>query len=110
MAEYIEREALLNADYDWSYVMVNKECYIRVADVEKCLSSLPAADVVERSSFEAIGQKYAQIQDKLIRGELAPVVRCKDCVLHERCRTENAFKFARIDNPFCCVGVRRAEE
>lgn len=38
------------------------------------IESLPAIDVVERSSFEAVGNKYAQIQDKLIRGELVPVV------------------------------------
>lgn len=43
------------------------------------IETLPTLDVVERSSFEAIGQKYAQIQDKLIRGELVPVVRCKEC-------------------------------
>ena len=43
------------------------------------IEMLPAIDVVERSSFEAIADKYVQIQDKLIQGELVPVLRCKDC-------------------------------
>ena len=33
-----------------------------------------AEDVVDRHSFDMVSQKYAQIQDKLIRGEFVPVV------------------------------------
>ena len=38
------------------------------------------------------------------------VVRCKDCVTHGNCLTEDTFKIARIENPFCCGGKRRDSE
>lgn len=76
MAEYIEREALLKElATHYNKTMDGKTLYhpsmaLAMHDVRNA----PAADVVERSSFEAVGKKYAQIQDKLIRGEIAPVV------------------------------------
>lgn len=73
MTEYIEREAVLEITNRVSDRMLSVSLGRKVVN-------LPAADVVERSSFEAVGQKYAQIQDKLIRGELVPVVRCVNCV------------------------------
>ena len=33
-----------------------------------------------------------------------PVVRCKKCVLHDNCVTEDAFVLAGIENPYCCAG------
>ena len=35
------------------------------------------------------------------------VVRCEKCVVHGNCGTEDAFVFAGIENPFCCVGERK---
>ena len=35
------------------------------------------------------------------------VVRCRECVLHGDCVTENAFLLVGIENPFCCVGKRK---
>ena len=32
------------------------------------------------------------------------LVRCKDCKLHDKCFVEDAFKIARKEAPFCCVG------
>ncbi len=37
------------------------------------------------------------------------VVRCKDCVTHGNCLTEDTFRIARIENPYCCGGKRREE-
>lgn len=37
------------------------------------------------------------------------IVSCKDCVMHGHCSAEDAFKLVRIENPFCCVGERRAD-
>lgn len=34
------------------------------------------------------------------------VVRCKDCIVHNKCSTEDTFKFAGIKNPFCCAGKK----
>lgn len=32
------------------------------------------------------------------------VVRCHECIMHNKCNTEEAYKLCRIENPFCCVG------
>ena len=39
--------------------------------------------------------------------DAVPVVRCKKCVLHNNCVTEDAFVLAGIENPFCCAGKRK---
>lgn len=42
--------------------------------------------------------------------DAVPVVRCKDCVTHGNCLTEDTFRIAKIGNPFCCGGKRREDE
>jgi hypothetical protein len=37
------------------------------------------------------------------------VVRCKDCVVHGNCLTEDTFRIARVENPYCCAGKRRTD-
>lgn len=37
------------------------------------------------------------------------VVLCKNCILHGSCLTEDTFKIARIENPYCCGGKRRMD-
>ena len=39
--------------------------------------------------------------------DAVPVVRCRECVLHGNCVTEDAFVLVGIKNPFCCVGERK---
>ena len=39
--------------------------------------------------------------------DAVPVVRCEKCVLHGNCVLSDAFVFAGIENPFCCVGERK---
>ena len=36
--------------------------------------------------------------------DAVPAVRCKKCVLHDNCVTEDAFVLAGIENPYCCAG------
>ena len=36
--------------------------------------------------------------------DAVPVVRCDSCVLEGNCFAESNFKFAGIENPFCCAG------
>ena len=38
------------------------------------------------------------------------VVRCKDCVVRNKCSTEDIFKFTGIKNPFCCAGKKVQHE
>ena len=35
------------------------------------------------------------------------VVRCRDCIMHDNCTTEDAFKLCGIEDPFCYAGKRR---
>ena len=39
--------------------------------------------------------------------DAVPVVRCKDCISHGGCLTEDTFRIARIENPYCCGGKRK---
>lgn len=36
--------------------------------------------------------------------DAVPVVRCDSCVLEGNCFAESTFRFAGIENPFCCAG------
>ena len=49
------------------------------------------------------------IVDEIPTADVAPVVRCKDCVLHGNCGLEDTFALAMInaENAFCCVGERK---
>lgn len=40
------------------------------------------------------------------------VVRCKNCVLHGHCSTEDVFLFSRLksENAFCCVGKKKEND
>lgn len=64
-----------------------------------------AADVVERSSFEAVAQKYAKIQDKLIRGELVERKRGKwtttDTLLGKCCVCSVCGSCPTMEYKFC---------
>lgn len=52
----------------------------------------------------------AAFLDSIPDADAVEVVRCKDCVTHGNCLTEDTFRIARIDNPFCCGGKRRADK
>ena len=39
--------------------------------------------------------------------DAVPVVRCDSCVLEGNCFAESNFRFAGIENPFCCAGKRK---
>lgn len=60
-------------------------------------------------ALEAIWEEDNQIDAALAIGDVpaadvVEVVRCDNCILHENCLTEDTFRRARIDNPYCCVG------
>ena len=38
--------------------------------------------------------------------DVVEVVRCKDCVLHNKCITEDVFNIAGKTDGFCCVGKK----
>lgn len=79
MAEYIEREALVH------HFMTTRQYLTKdlVMDAAYEVSKFPAADV-------------------------APVVHCKNCVYDKDCFRQKSLSIANIDNPYCCLGKRKA--
>ena len=90
MAEYIDKSVLIAmckgiAAFNWNKKAAPvswADAYERFADE---VEDFDAADVVE-------------------------VVRCRDCVSHGNCLTEDTFNIARIENPYCCGGKRRESD
>lgn len=76
--EYIKKDELLKFKAD----VYDEDGHVLYAVPTGCIVAMPPADV-------------------------APVVRCEKCVLHGNCATEDAFVFAKIENPFCCAGKRK---
>ena len=78
------------------------EKYIKASDCEKYFYE-HLDDVHIAAAMNAI--------DEMPAADVAPVVRCKDCVLHGHCSTEDVFLFSRLksENAFCCVGKRKED-
>ena len=79
------------------------EKYIKATDCEKYFYE-HLDDVHIAGAMNAI--------DEMPAADVAPVVRCKDCVLHGHCSTEDVFLFSRLksENAFCCVGKRKEND
>ena len=86
-----------------------------VAERDKIPRTITAApyELGAEKPYHAGDQMRGGIRKALRCIEQAPtvdavlVVRCEKCVLHGNCVTEDAFVFAGIENPFCCVGKRK---
>lgn len=48
----------------------------------------------------------ANMIEKLPAVDAEPVVRCKNCVLHGKCITEETFEVCGKYDGFCCVGKK----
>lgn len=64
---------------------------------------------VQRETYSGLESAISQVK-KAPAVDAVKVVRCKDCVTHGNCLTEDTFNIARIENPFCCGGKRRADD
>ena len=87
---------------------------MRLIDADIFTSELDfaEADVCEEfpDSYCEFGFSREKIKE-LLRDiptvDAVPVVRCRECVLHGNCVTEDAFVLSGIENPFCCAGKRK---
>lgn len=73
-----------NLTYDIANHPIHGNFKITMASVRAAISNAPTVDAV-------------------------PVVRCKDCVSHGNCLTEDTFRIASIENPYCCGGKRKED-
>lgn len=74
-----------NLTYDIANRPIHGNFKITMASVRAAISNAPTVDAV-------------------------PVVRCKDCISHGNCLTEDTFRIARIENPYCCGGKRKEDK
>lgn len=82
-AEKFEREMYHEAFETDSYMQKwDGGCWIRYKMFENCIAHQPAVEVV----------------------------RCKECVLHNKCITEDGFNLVGKTDGFCCVGRKKAGE
>ena len=70
---------------------------MRLIDADAFLERMKGTDRYFSIKFDIDAQPTA---------DAVAVVRCKDCVVHNNCYTEDIFKFAGIKNPFCCAGKK----
>ena len=73
------------------------------------MARLIDADVLidEANSDGAYGYVDAKQISEAPTIDAVPVVRCDSCVLEGNCFAESHFRFAGIENPFCCAGKRK---
>lgn len=50
---------------------------------------------------------FAKEVDKAPTVDAVPVVRCVDCRIHEKCATEDRFRFCGIEDGYCRAGIRK---
>lgn len=66
-----------------------------------------ALDVVKRTSGD-YAAAFAEIAHAPAAA-VAPVVRCRECIMHGNCTTEDVFNCSGMDmdEAFCCAGKRK---
>ena len=80
---------------------------MRPIDADALMKTVFNDVVLVDGEVKGVGLILAETVDKAPTIDAVPVVRCEKCVLHGNCVTEDAFVFAGIENPFCCVGKRK---
>lgn len=90
MAEYIEREGVLER-------------------MEKRLEQLRKEFGDHDHYTDGFEEGCVAVEDAET-ADVVEVVRCKDCTLHGHCITEDHFRFARVEDPYCCVGKGKNHE
>lgn len=65
----------------------------------------PRFDLKDSVIFDTLESVNFHIDD-LATVDVVEVVRCKDCVLHNKCTTEDVFNMAGKTDGFCCVGKK----
>ena len=86
---------------------------MRLIDVNKLIDYMQENRPLNWTDTDAEKQEQIDWEEFILLLEqqptidAVPVVRCHECILHDNCNTEEAYKLCRIENPFCCAGKRR---
>ena len=73
---------------------------MRYVNADKLIKDLTAM----KSGWDAISLDGIIKALEELTVDAVEVVRCHECIMHNKCNTEEAYKLCRIENPFCCVG------
>lgn len=68
------------------------------AEIRSKVPRPKVSDAEDLAAYRATGLTPEEIK------ALADVVRCRECILHGNCVTEDTFVLSGIENPFCCAG------
>ncbi len=77
---------------------------MRPIDADALMKTVFNDVVLVDGEVRGVGLILAETVDKAPTIDAVPVVRCDSCVLEGHCVAESYFKFAGIENPFCCAG------
>ena len=77
---------------------------MRTIDADALMKTVFNDVVLVDGEVKGVGLILAETVDKAPTIDAVPVVRCDSCVLEGHCVAESYFKFAGIENPFCCAG------
>lgn len=77
---------------------------MRPIDADALMKTVFNDVVLVDGEVKGVGLILAETVDKAPTIDAVPVVRCDLCVLEGHCVAESYFKFAGIENPFCCAG------
>lgn len=79
---------------------------MRTIDADALMKTVFNDVVLVDGEVKSVGLVLAETVDKAPTIDAVPVVRCDSCVLQGNCFAESNFRFAGIENPFCCAGKR----
>ena len=77
---------------------------MRTIDADALMKTVFNDVVLVDGEVKGVGLILAETVDKAPTIDAVHVVRCDSCVLEGHCVAESYFKFAGIENPFCCAG------
>lgn len=84
--------------------LISREATVSIL---RARADMALGDVKDVASFF---DYCANMIEKIPVVDAVPVVRCRDCVSHGKCITEQFFEFCGKHDGFCCVGKRLSNE
>lgn len=84
--------------------LISREATVSIL---RARADMALGDVKDAASFF---NYCANMIEKIPAVDAVPVVRCRDCVMHKKCLTEQSFEFCGKHDGFCCVGKRLSNQ
>ena len=76
----------------------------RMIDANYLMKAIRERTTGSGDNFDIIMTHLYGIVEAIPTVDAVEVVFCDDCVKHGGCYTEDVFRLARIEKPYCCAG------